>query len=223
MYSFTEENYLKAIYKIGRKMEKGVNTNSISHELDTKAASVTDMIKRLDEKGLVSYKKYQGVTLTNTGKKVAIEVLRKHRLWELFLVEKLGFGWDEVHDIAEELEHINSTKLINKLDQFLGFPKYDPHGDPIPDKNGTITSRHENLVNELKINEKGIIVGVKDSSTSFLQYLDECGLILGKTVELIALIDYDESMNLRLEGNKIRTISNKVAQNLYIKKVNEIS
>src|SRR5690606_6707632 len=125
-------------YHLSLNSESGVSTNSIATAMDSKPSSVTDMVQKLAEKELVSYIKYQGVLLTNTGKKAAISIIRKHRLWEVFLVEKLNFSWDEVHDIAEQLEHINSEKLIDELDKFLEFPTEDPHGDPIPDKNGEL-------------------------------------------------------------------------------------
>ena len=138
IHSFTEENYLKAIYHLSTGNNSVVSTNQIAEITNTKAASVTDMLKKLAEKKLINYIKYQGVTLTEAGKNAAVNIVRKHRLWEVFLVEKLGFKWDEVHDIAEELEHINSESLINRLDDFLGNPAADPHGDPIPDRSGTI-------------------------------------------------------------------------------------
>lgn len=136
--SFTEENYLKAIYHLSADESKQVNTNQIAAILNTKAASVTDMLKKLSGKNLIDYERYQGVGLTDTGKTIALKIIRKHRLWEYFLVEKLSFGWDEVHDLAEQLEHIPSSELTDRLDEFLGFPKYDPHGDPIPDQSGAI-------------------------------------------------------------------------------------
>jgi DtxR family Mn-dependent transcriptional regulator len=139
--SYTEENYLKAIYKLQEKQDSEVSTNEISKEMNTKAASVTDMLKRLSEKSLIHYQKYQGVSLTDAGSKVAVNIIRKHRLWETFLVNKLKFKWDEVHDIAEQMEHIESDELIEKLNDYLGAPQYDPHGDPIPSKKGVFTNK----------------------------------------------------------------------------------
>jgi len=137
--SFTEENYIKAIFKLEElNQSKAVSTNDIAIKLSMQPASVTDMIKRLAEKKIVSYKKYHGVLLTVKGKKIALTIIRKHRLWEVFLVKKLNFKWDEVHEIAEQLEHINSNELVEKLDDFLGNPKFDPHGDAIPDKEGNM-------------------------------------------------------------------------------------
>ena len=141
MHTLTEENYLKAIYKLHEDKPDKINTNAIAGLVDTAPASVTDMLRKLADKKLIRYAKYQGVSLTATGKKAAVSVIRKHRLWELFLVEKLGYSWDEVHEIAEQLEHIHSDSLVSRLSTFLGNPRMDPHGDPIPDENGNFHSR----------------------------------------------------------------------------------
>ncbi|MEJ6737003.1 MAG: metal-dependent transcriptional regulator [Flavobacteriales bacterium] len=220
MNSFTEENYLKAIFKLGNKTEGGVSTNSIAEALDTKASSVTDMIKKLSDKKLVNYKKYQGVTLTNTGKKIAVSIIRNHRLWEVFLVEKLNFKWDEVHDLAEDLEHIKSDKLTDQLDSFLEFPKYDPHGDPIPDKDGNI-HQHQNItLADLNKNEKGIVVGVKEHSKSYLNYLESTNLVLGAEIKVTAVVDFDKSMSITVNGTAKANISYQASKNLIIKKEN---
>ena len=136
MFTLSEENYLKAIYHLELVSDKGISTNAIAEQLETKASSVSDMVKKLSDKNVLVYKKYKGVKLTDLGKHTAANIVRKHRLWEVFLVEKLNFSWDEVHDVAEQLEHIKSPKLINQIDALLGFPTHDPHGDPIPDKDG---------------------------------------------------------------------------------------
>ncbi len=171
--TFSEENYLKTIYHLTTVSDSEVSTNAIAEKMETKASSVTDMLKKLAEKDLVNYKKYQGVSLTDNGKLEAKMIVRKHRLWEVFLVEKLDFSWDEVHDVAEQLEHIKSEKLINKLDDFLGNPTEDPHGDPIPDVHGRIIKIEKQLLSELSENRSGICVGVKDTSSEFLKYLDK--------------------------------------------------
>ena len=176
MFTFSEENYLKAIYHLEIDADKGISTNSIAKKLETKASSVTDMLKKLSDKELVAYQKYQGVTLTSKGFHLAKMIVRKHRLWEVFLVDKLNFSWDEVHDIAEQLEHIKSDKLINKLDDFLDNPTEDPHGDPIPDANGKILKKEQLLLSDLKEGQNGICVGVKDTSSEFLKYLDKQGI-----------------------------------------------
>jgi DtxR family transcriptional regulator, Mn-dependent transcriptional regulator len=212
----SEENYIKVIYHLSHVSPKGVNTNAIAGMLDTKASSVTDMLKKLSEKELVSYQKYQGVTLTEKGMISAKMIVRKHRLWEVFLVEKLAFSWDEVHEIAEELEHIKSEKLINKLDAFLDFPSIDPHGDPIPNAKGEIVKIDKKLLSEAKINGDYICVGVKNSSAEFLQYLDKQNISLGATIKVISREEFDASLTLILNSKTI-SISNKIAENLFIK------
>ena len=177
--TISEENYIKVIYHLSLVSPKGVNTNAIAGMLETKASSVTDMLKKLSDKELVAYQKYQGVTLTENGFLSAKMIVRKHRLWEVFLVEKLGFAWDEVHEIAEELEHIKSEALIDKLDEFLEFPDFDPHGDPIPNRNGVIKKITKLLLSEADLNKEYQCVGVKDSSSEFLKYLDKQKIALG--------------------------------------------
>ena len=213
--TLSEENYLKAIYHIGNHKEDGVSTNAIAEKMDTKASSATDMIKKLSEKGLVDYKPYKGTALTTKGKLVASNIVRKHRLWEVFLVEKLNFTWDEVHDVAEQLEHIKSEKLTNQLDAFLGFPTRDPHGDPIPDKDGNINAVAGTLLATLHKNDEGIIVGVKDSSSSFLKYLDKQEIALGKKIKVIEMEPFDNSMTIKINEREI-TISNQIAKNIYV-------
>ena len=178
------------------------------------------MIKKLSDKKLVNYKKYQGVTLTNTGKKIAVSIIRNHRLWEVFLVEKLNFKWDEVHDLAEDLEHIKSDKLTDQLDAFLEFPKYDPHGDPIPDKDGNI-HQHQNItLADLNKNEKGIVVGVKEHSKSYLNYLESTNLVLGAEIKVTAVVDFDKSMSITVNETAKANISYQASKNLIIKKEN---
>lgn len=217
MNSFTEENYLKAIYKLSLNGTQGVSTNAIADELSTKPSSVTDMIKKLAEKQLVSYQKYQGVNLTKKGRDIAVSIIRNHRLWEVFLVEKLNFKWDEVHDLAEELEHINTHKLTERLDEFLDFPKFDPHGDPIPDKNGNIIQHKDITLSDLKIGEKAVVVGVKEHSKSYLNYLEQLQLVLGAEVQIKDIVEFDATMRI-LVNNKQVIISNQASKNLIVKK-----
>ena len=218
MFTLSEENYLKAIYHLELDADKGISTNAIAEQLETKASSVTDMIKKLSEKKVVVYKKYKGVHLTDLGKKTAANIVRKHRLWEVFLVEKLNFSWDEVHDVAEQLEHIKSPKLINQLDVLLGFPTHDPHGDPIPDKEGNLKTIEKSLLSTLAKNETGICVGVDDSSSEFLQFLDKKGITLGKKITVLEKEDFDDSLSIKVGSEKL-SISKKIANNLYIKKI----
>ena len=214
MNTFTEENYLKAIYHLSIQ-EESVSTNQIAASLSTKAASVTDMLKKLAEKELINYTKYQGVTLTSAGEKVALSIIRKHRLWEYFLVEKLNFKWDEVHDVAEELEHISSKELIDRLDDFMGNPKYDPHGDPIPDSKGKFKAHELKPVSGMEVNKEAVISGVRDHSPAFLQYLEKMNLIIGKKIKITEINNYDHSITLQTDGKKIH-ISREVANNLLI-------
>jgi DtxR family transcriptional regulator, Mn-dependent transcriptional regulator len=214
--TFSEENYLKTIYHLTTVSNAEVSTNAIAEMMETKASSVTDMLKKLAEKDLVNYKKYQGVSLTNKGKLTAKMIVRKHRLWEVFLVEKLNFSWDEVHDIAEQLEHIKSEKLINKLDDFLGNPTEDPHGDPIPNAKGQIITIEKQLLSELSENQTGICVGVKDSSAVFLKYLDKQEIALGSKIEIIGKESFDLSLKIKVDTKEL-TISNKIAGNLFVK------
>jgi DtxR family Mn-dependent transcriptional regulator len=214
--TFSEENYLKSIYHLTTSHDGEVSTNAIAEMMETKASSVTDMLKKLAEKDLVNYKKYQGVSLTDAGKLSAKMIVRKHRLWEVFLVEKLDFSWDEVHDIAEQLEHIKSEKLINKLDDFLGNPTEDPHGDPIPDAQGRIIAIEKQLLSELQANQSGICVGVKDNSSEFLKYLDKQQIGLGTEIEVLAKETFDLSLKININGKEM-AISNKIASNLFVK------
>ncbi|GAA4233583.1 metal-dependent transcriptional regulator [Postechiella marina] len=216
MITLTEENYIKAIYHLGKQGEHNVSTNAIAKDMETKASSVTDMVKKLSEKGYADYKKYQGVTLTNTGRKIAIGVVRKHRLWEVFLVEKLNFSWDEIHEVAEQLEHIKSEKLIKQLDAFLEYPTHDPHGDPIPDETGKIKSIDKILLSQAQINDSCICVGVQDSSSEFLKYLDKNKIALGTALKVIHKEPFDNSVTIEVNSKEL-IISNLIANNLFVK------
>jgi DtxR family Mn-dependent transcriptional regulator len=214
--SYTEENYLKAIYKLQEKQDSEVSTNEISKEMNTKAASVTDMLKRLSEKSLIHYQKYQGVSLTDAGSKVAVNIIRKHRLWETFLVNKLKFKWDEVHDIAEQMEHIESDELIEKLNDYLGAPQYDPHGDPIPSKKGVFTNKKMEVLFDMPVGFVGNISGVSEHSATFLKHLEKIGLGLGALVSVEDKNEYDNSFWIRIEKNEPLFISKEVAKNLLV-------
>lgn len=216
MLSIAEENYLKSIYKIAETDGIPVSTNSVAARMQTTAASVTDMIKRLSEKDLLDYEKYRGVQLTAEGNRLATQLIRKHRLWEVFLTEQLGFRWDEVHEIAEELEHIQSTQLIDRLDRFLGHPRFDPHGDPIPDANGQWEHRHQIPLSALQPGQTGIVTGVNDHSPAFLQYLHQLGLTLGARIALQEIITYDQSLRVVIGSRPAQNLSEKVARNLNI-------
>ncbi len=214
--SFTEENYLKAIYKLQERQQSEVSTNDISKEMNTKAASVTDMLKRLSDKSLINYQKYQGVSLTDTGTKIALTIIRKHRLWETFLVNKLQFKWDEVHDIAEQLEHIESDDLVEKLNDYLGSPQYDPHGDPIPNKKGVFTNKKMIALNEMNVGFKGRVAGVSEHSAAFLKHLEKIGITLGVEIEITEKNEFDHSIRIDVAGESPVFISKEVALNLLV-------
>ncbi|MFO7673654.1 MAG: metal-dependent transcriptional regulator [Lutibacter sp.] len=216
--SQTEENYLKAIYSLAYANSNKVSTTLISEELNTKASSVTDMIQKLADKDLVHYKKYQGVSLTEIGKKIAVEIVRKHRLWEVFLVNKLDYNWDEVHELAEQLEHIKSETLIDKLEAFLEFPTHDPHGDPIPDKNGNIEHHKNMMLSSLENGESSVVIGIKDSSDPFLKFLDKLQIQLGSVLKVVSKEPFDNSMLVETATGSI-SISNQISKNLFVKKL----
>jgi DtxR family Mn-dependent transcriptional regulator len=216
MNSFTEENYLKAIYKLMEQSDEAVSTNAIAEKLNTKAATVTDMLKKLSAKKLVNYTKYKGVSLSAGGTKIAVGIIRKHRLWEFFLVEQLHFRWNEVHEIAEQLEHIQSAELVERLSTFLGNPKYDPHGDPIPDENGRITNSRSLSLDLAAEGKKYRMTGVVDHKDLFLKHLDELGFCLGCDILIKEIREYDHSLQIKLNRNRSIYISHEVAKNILI-------
>lgn len=211
----SEENYLKAIYHLAESSEASVSTNAIAEQMNTKPSSVTDMIKKLSDKKFIGYRKYKGVTLTDMGKTAALSIIRKHRLWEVFLVEKLDFTWDEVHEVAEQLEHIKSEQLIDRLDRHLGFPRLDPHGDPIPSKDGSYKKSVKKLLSEVAVGSEGICIGVKDSSAAFLNFLDKNGIALGDKINLLDKEEFDGSLRIKIKDTLMH-VSNQIASNLYI-------
>ena len=217
MLSLTEENYLKAIFSLSNYNDERVSTNAISEEMGTSAASVSDMLKKLLDKGYVKYEKYKGVRLSSKGVKKATNVLRKHRLWETFLVEKLEFNWSEVHDIAEELEHIKSNKLINRLEKFLGYPKFDPHGDPIPSENGKFPNTNTISLDKVNIGTNGNVMGVSIDDKLFLDYLTKLNIQIGSRVHVLNKNDFDQSLTIKI-NNKTYQISHDVSKNILIKK-----
>ncbi|WP_310991651.1 metal-dependent transcriptional regulator [Aequorivita marina] len=215
MITLAEENYLKAIFHLELESKGEVSTKSIADSMETKPSSATDMVQKLADKKMLVYKRYKGVQLTEKGSKVAAGVIRKHRLWEVFLVEKLDFQWDEVHDIAEQLEHVQSDELITRLDKFLGSPDFDPHGDPIPDKNGVLKPTEKKLLSELDKNHSGVCVGVKETSGEFLQYLDKRKIAIGTKINVLGKEFFDGSMVISV-GNNQFFISKRIAENLYV-------
>lgn len=217
--SAVEENYLKYIYQLGETQNGIVKTNDLAYKLEHSAASVTDMLKRLSDKKLVSYKKYYGVSLTKIGQHIAIQVMRKHRLWETFLAKNLKFTWDKIHEIAEQLEHIQSDELVDKMDEYLGYPKFDPHGDPIPDKQGNILVPNVICLTDAKLKKLYILQNVNDDSASFLKYLNKIQLQLNDKIKIIEKEEFDETMQIIVNDKRQITISNDAAQNMFVKSV----
>ena len=217
--SFAEENYLKHIFALSEGTEDTVNTSALAKQIKIASSSVTDMLKRLGEKELIDYEKYQGVRLTSSGKRVAVNIIRKHRLWEVFLVEKLQFSWDEVHEIAEQLEHIRSPKLTTRLYEYLGRPKFDPHGDPIPDENGDFPETRRQILSEFKVGDSVSILGVNDDSPEFLQYLKQENIGLGSTLNIDKILAHDKSMQVSDANNKIIMLSNISCQHIFCKRL----
>lgn len=216
--SSTEENYLKAIYKLTEHENQGASTNAIAEQLQTRAASVTDMLKKLSAKLLIDYKKYQGVTLTEAGRLTALSIIRRHRLWEVFLVQKLNFGWDEIHDIAEELEHVSAPKLIQRLDNYLGNPTSDPHGDLIPSDSGELPQTNQILLNKLGIGDSGMVIAVFEHDPKFLQYLDDVNLNLGKKITVLKRVDFDDSMTILFADGRELVVSRQVSSSIFVQK-----
>ncbi|MEL6675755.1 MAG: metal-dependent transcriptional regulator [Bacteroidota bacterium] len=221
LHTETEENYLKCILRFSMRGEEKVRTTTIANYLGTKPASVTDMLNKLSKKNkkeeipLVDYTPYQGVSLTEAGRKVALKTLRKHRLWEVFLVDKLDFSWDNVHDVAEQLEHVDSVELIRALDKFLGYPKFDPHGDPIPTEAGELEIPNTTLLSEVPAGEKVVIASVVRSDPDFLQYLGKLGLAINTRLEVQEHLPFDESIQVKVEEKEL-IINGNVAQNLKV-------
>lgn len=215
--SVTEENYIKAIYHL-QQTDGNVTTNEVAEMLHTKAASVTDMLKKLNAKSIVNYEKYQGFTLSDEGRKIALSIVRKHRLWEYFLVEKLQFGWDEVHEVAEELEHISSHKLVEKLDAYLEYPKFDPHGDPIPDVNGKMVFQPQINLTDLPLNQFAEVTAVGSQSTELLELLKHKKIAIGTKIIIKKKFLFDNSVEIKLQNQAAFTISQQLAQALFVKK-----
>ncbi len=214
-YSFTEENYIKAIYHL--ELKNGVaNTNELAVALHTRAASVTDMIKKLKRKKLISYKPYYGCNLTQQGKALALLIIRRHRLWEYFLCEKLGFNWQEVHDVAEELEHVGSATLIDRLDAFLGHPKFDPHGDPIPDSKGNFEVVSHAQLTALEVNRKGKVIQIGGQSPALLKMLEQKNISIGAEIKILQKSAYDNSLEISINNQHTAHISKELAENIFV-------
>lgn len=217
MPTSTEENYLKSIYHLSTGHHHLVLTSEIADSLATSSASVTDMLKKLSEKNLIEYERYKGVRITKKGERLALAIIRRHRLWEVFLTNVLKFRWDEVHEMAEELEHVSSDELVSRLDAFLGFPKVDPHGDPIPDTNGKLIQTGTLNLSEATLDSSYLVSGVNDHSAGFLQFLQKKGLMPGVILYIKEIDAFDRSMFIQFEDKTGTFISNEIAKNILIK------
>ena len=214
-YSASKENYLKAIFHL--QQEQGlVTTNALAAALHTRPASVTDMLKKLKEQKLLIYERYKGFKLNNEGRKAAVQVIRKHRLWEYFLVKKLQFGWEEVHEIAEELEHISSRALIDRLDAFLGYPATDPHGDPIPDSQGRLPVRRQVALADWPVNKSVLVSGIASQTAEMLELLQHNHIRLGTRLEVKKKFPFDDSLEVKVRNRPPVTLSARVAKNVMV-------
>jgi DtxR family Mn-dependent transcriptional regulator len=213
--SIAEENYIKSIYHL-QQLHESVNTNALADHLKTKPASITDMLKKLQSKGLVLYNPYKGVKLSRDGNKAALIIIRRHRLWEVFLVDQLHFSWEEVHEVAEELEHVRSKKLIDKLATFLGHPKFDPHGDPIPDSNGKVSMRQQLPLSELPLNKQAEITSVQNQSTELLSFLTSQNIMIGTRLEVKRKLPFDNSVEIKFKNRQSLNISEQVANAIQV-------
>jgi DtxR family Mn-dependent transcriptional regulator len=216
MQTHSEENYLKTIFNLSNAAMNKVNVKSIADALGNNPASVIDMLKKLKEKKLIEYDKSKGAKLTNSGLNTALLIVRKHRLWEVFLKEKLNYSWAEVHEIAEQLEHIKHQDLADRLDQFLGFPEYDPHGDPIPKANGQVAEAFKKALSDCEIGMQCRVVAVKDTSASFLQYLQHLNIGIGTQIRVVERIAFDDSLMIEILPNSSASVSNKFAESLLV-------
>ena len=215
MHSLTEENYLKAIYRLSQKGNRKITPTAIAEEIGVNAASVVDMIKKLTEKKLISYEKMKGAKLNDKGRKIAVAIVRNHRLWEVFLLDKLGYSWDVVHEIAEQLEHIRHEELADRLDKNLGYPEYDPHGDPIPNAKGELPSIANTLLSEIVIGKTCQLAAIKDTSAVFLQYLEQLSISIGTKIKVLEKIPFDGSMLIQI-GKDTKTVSKKLSDSLLV-------
>ena len=214
-FSISEENYIKSIYHLQQQTET-VTTNLLANEIQTRPASVTDMLKKLQTKKLLEYEKYKGFRLNAVGKKVALNIVRRHRLWEFFLVTKLGFEWDKVHEIAEELEHVSSIELIQKLDAFLNYPQADPHGDPIPDVNGKMTVIRQISIADTPINKTVIVSSVGNQSADMLELLKHYHIGIGTSLKVNMRLSFDGSVEIKVLKYTACIISEQVAKNIFV-------
>lgn len=217
MLTITEENYLKALLHLSSSDQDhiGVGINQLAERLNVRPATVNNMVKRLRDKDLVEYERYGKINLTQQGRELGVQIIRKHRLWETFLFTKLDFSWDEVHEVAEQLEHIQSEKLIEKLDKFLEYPRFDPHGDEIPSKNGAYQIKEKKTLADCLPGTSCKVISVKDNDTDFLQHVDSLGIGINSDVEILSRFSFDGTLSLKVNNENV-SVSRKVAENIYI-------
>ena len=215
-FSTSEENYIKAIFHLQQE-DDTVTTNDLAAVLHTRPASITDMMKKLKTKKIVHYERYRGFRLTAEGKKIALGIIRRHRLWEYFLSEKLKFSWDEVHEVAEDLEHVSSKKLIDKLDEYLGFPRFDPHGDPIPDRQGKVEKNQQLPLSEIPLNKTVVVCHVGDQTTSMLELMKHKNIRIGTKLEVKKKFSFDQSLEIKIRQQIPFTISEQLAKKIFVK------
>ncbi len=213
--SVSEENYIKSIYHLQQNAES-VSTNALAEHIKTKPASVTDMLKKLQTKNLVNYNPYKSFRLSRDGNKAALNIIRRHRLWESFLVNQLQFTWEEIHEVAEQLEHVTSRKLVDKLDAFLGYPKFDPHGDPIPDSNGKINQQNQMPLFNLPLNTLAVITSVQNQSSDLLSFLSNKGIAIGTKLEIKQRLDFDNSLGIKIKNKSSIFISEQIAHAIQV-------
>lgn len=211
-----EENYLKAIYRLSIAGNKKILPNAIAAIVNVNPASVVDMVKKLVKKELIIYSRSEGARLTQKGKAIALNIVRSHRLWEVFLVEKLGFSWGEIHDVAEQLEHVKHPDLVDKLEQFLNFPTFDPHGDPIPNKEGEYPIFEKIYLSGVELGTECTVISVSDENTDFLYYLEKLSIKIGSKIKVIEKNSFDDSLSIQIEGNPPIFVSQKFADSLYV-------
>lgn len=223
MYTLSEENYLKAIYRLSQDKGLKITPKAIADALNNNPASVVDMIRKLADKQLIAYDKKKGASLTIQGQKNAVLIVRRHRLWEVFLLEKLGYEWDEIHDIAEDLEHIKDATLADRLDKFLGFPEYDPHGDPIPKANGKMPKPFSLTLANIKTGSLCSVAAVSDTSSTFLQYLLKLNIGIGTKIALKEKISYDGSLVITIAGKQVTTVSKKFGESILVYDEEQVS
>lgn len=213
-YTESEENYIKSIYHLHVPGE-GVSASTLAGHTNTRAASVTEMLKKLHRKKIINYRPYRNFSLTEIGNRVALDIIRKHRLWEYFLVHKLGFQWDEVHEIAEELEHIESKELVQKLDHYLNYPSFDPHGDPIPDKNGKMKNIRQTCLADIPEKKSVTVNAITEQSSAMHQLLRHFSIGIGTKLKVTRHFAFDGSVEIKIDKLPAVVLSAQVATNIF--------